>query len=96
MVDKKKYYISYTVDENGTTTKAIAQLVLQNVRKLYCLLLLLISDKNLQFISEVWKNLCKILGILANLFIFFHSKTNSQSEIAYQEIEKHLHTFVNY
>ena len=28
--------------------------------------------------------------------MFFHPKTDEQSEIANQEIEKHLYTFVNY
>ena len=93
---KERHYIPCTIDENGTTTEATAQLLLQNVWKLHGLPLLLTSDRGPQFISGVWKNLCKILGISASLSTSFHPEINGQSEIANQEIERHLRTFVNY
>ena len=93
---KERHYISYTTDENGITTEATAQLLLQNVWKLHGLLSSLTSDRGPQFISGVWKNLCKILCISANLSTSFHPETDGQSEIANQEMERHLRTFVNY
>ena len=93
---KERHYILCTTNENNITTEATAQLLLQNVWKLHGLLSSFTSDRGPQFISGVWKNLCKILGISANLFTFFHPETDGQSEIANQEIEKHLSTFVNY
>ena len=50
---KKKHYIPCTMDENGTTTEAIAHLLLQNVWKLHGLLSSLTSDRGPQFISGV-------------------------------------------
>ena len=64
--------------------------------KLHGFSLSLTSDRGPQFISEVWKNLYKILGISANLFTSFHLETNRQSEIANQEMKRHFCTFVNY
>ena len=93
---KERHYISYTTNENGTTIEATAQLLLQNVWKLHGLPSSLTLDRGPQFISGVWKNLCKILGISANLSTSFHSETDRQSEIANQEMESHLRTFVNY
>ena len=93
---KERHYIPCTIDENSTTIKATAQLLLQNVWKLHDLLSSLTLDRGLQFISGVWKNLYKILGISANLSTFFYLKTDGQSEIVNQEMEKHLRTFVNY
>ena len=93
---KERYYIPCSTDENGTTTEATAQLLLQNVLKLHGLPPSLISDRGPQFISGVWKNLYKILGISANLFTFFHPETDGQSKIANQEMERYLRTFVNY
>ena len=93
---KKRHYIPCTTDESGTITEATAQLLLQNVWKFHSFLSSLTSDKGSQFISGVWKNLCKILGISANLSTFFHLETDGQSEIANQKIERHLRTFVNY
>ena len=50
---KKRYYIPYTIDENNIITETIAQLLLQNIWKLYVLLSLLTSDKGPHFISRV-------------------------------------------
>ena len=93
---KKRHYILCTTNENGTTTEATAQLLLQNVWKLYDLPLSLTSDRGLQFILRVWKNLCKILGISTSLSTSFYPEIDGQSEIANQEMERHLCTFINY
>ena len=44
----------------------------------------------------MWKALCKILQINAKLSTAFHSEMDGQSEIANQEMEKHLRTYVNH
>ena len=93
---KERHYIPCTTDENGTTAEATAYLLLNNVWKLHGLPSSLTSDRGPQFISGVWKNLCKILGIKVNLSTAFHPETDGQSEIANQEMERHLCTFVNY
>ena len=87
---KEKHYILYTIDKNDTTAKATTYLLLNNVWKFHGLSLLLTSDRGVQFISRVWKNLCKILGIKVNLFTAFYLKTDVQSEIANQEIKRHF------
>lgn len=74
---KKRYYISCTTDKNGTKAKVTGYLLLSNVvGKLHGLSLSLTSDQGPQFISEVKKNLCKILSIKANLSISFHLETD--------------------
>lgn len=93
---KKKHYIPCTTDKNGTSDKTTAHLLLNNVWKLYYLSLSLILDKSLQFILGVWKKFCKIFAIKVNLSTAFHLEINEQNEIANQEIEKHLCTFINY
>ena len=50
---KKRYYIPYTIDKNGTTIEATTQLLFQNIWILYGFLLLFISEKNCQFILRV-------------------------------------------
>ena len=71
---KKRHYILYTINKNGTTTKVTAQLLLYNIWKLYGFASSFTSDKDPKFILKVWKNLYKILGIFANLFAFFYPK----------------------
>lgn len=55
-----------------------------------------ISNLDLQFISGVWKNLCKIFGIKTNLSTAFYQEIDRLSEIANQDIKRHLCIFVNY
>ena len=93
---KEKHYIPCTTDKNDTTAEATAYLLLNNVWKLHGLPLSLTLDQGPQFISGVWKNLCKILGIKVNLSNAFHPETDRQSKIANQEMERYLRTFVNY
>ena len=93
---KERYYIPCTTDKNGTIAKATAYLLLNNVWKFHGLPLSLTLEQSPQFISGVWKNLCKILGIKINLSTAFHPETDGQSEITNQEMERHLCTFVNY
>ena len=50
---KKKHYILYTIDKNGTIAKTITYLLSNNVWKLHSLLLLLNSNQNPQFTSRV-------------------------------------------
>ena len=54
------------------------------------------SDRGSQFVSKMWDFLCKLLGIKAKLSTAFHLETNSQSENANQEAERHLRNYVNH
>ena len=87
---KNRNYIPCTID------KATTYLLLNNVWKFHGLPLSLNLDQGPRFILGVSKSLCKILGIKVNLSIAFHPETNGQSEIANQEMEKYLCTFINY
>ena len=73
---KEKHYILCITDENGITTETTTQLLLWNIWKLHDLLLSLNSDRGPQFISGVWKNLCKILSIFISLSTSFHLETD--------------------
>lgn len=88
---KEEHYIPCTTDEKGITTETIAYLLPNNVWKLYSLSFSLSLDQGPQFISRLWKNLNKILGIKVHLSTIFHSKTDGQSKITNQEMERHLH-----
>lgn len=79
---KKKYYIPCIMNENSTVTETIAQSLLQNVWKLYDLLLQLTSNKSSQLISRIQKYLYKIFDISIDLSISFYLKTDSLNEIA--------------
>ena len=93
---KKQVYIPCLDQDEGTNAEATAKMLLHNVWQRHSLPLSVVSDRGLQFVLAVWKALCKILRINAKLSTAFHSETDGQSEIANQEIERYLCTYVNH
>ncbi len=95
-LNKMHHYIFCTTNENETTTEKTTKLLIQHVWKLYELFTTMIFDRDFQFISLIWDIICKMLKIKAKLFIAFHSKTNEQSEIFNQEMNRYLRAYVNH
>ena len=56
----------------------------------------IVSDQSSQFISILWKFLCKWLSIFLQLFIIYHSQINDQSERVNQNIKRYLWFFCSY
>ena len=56
----------------------------------------IVSDRDSQFISILWKFLCKWLSISLWLFIIYHFQINNQSEQVNQNIEWYLWFFCSY
>ena len=50
----------------------------------------------MQFISILWKSLCKWLSISLQLFIIYHSQINDQSKQVNQNIKRYLQFFCSY
>ena len=95
-LSKLRHYIPCTTEEEGTSAKALALLFLQYVWKHHGLPDTIVSDRGTQFVSKFWTALCEILDIKAKLSTAFHPQTDGQSEIANQEMERYLRTYVNY
>ncbi len=53
----------------------------------------IVSDRGPQFISRVWKNFLKLLGVTVSLSSGYHPQTNGQTERKIQEIGRFLWTF---
>ena len=92
----EQVYISCSDKDNSTNAEVTAKMLLHNIWKRHGLLSSVVSDQRSQFVSTMWKALCKILQINVKLPIAFHLKTDSQSEIVNQKIEQHLRTYVNH
>ncbi len=93
---KMHHYLSCTIEKKDTSAKETTRLLINFVRKLHELLNIIIFDRESQFVSFVWKTICKILKINVKLSIAFHSKTDNQSEIANQEMKRYLRSYCNY
>ncbi len=53
----------------------------------------IVSDRGPQFISRVWKNFLKLLGVTVSLSSRYQPQTNGQTERKIQEIGRFLRTF---
>ena len=93
---KKRYYNFCNINNDDITAEIIVKMLIHNVWKLHELSLFIISNKEFQFVSIVWKTLCKILNIVSKLSTAFHFEIDDQSEIVNQEMKRHIRTFCNH
>ncbi len=70
--------------------------MLWNVYRLHDLLSSIVLNRDFQFISTMWKSLCKRLRITASLFTVYHFKIDNQSKRVNQDVERELRTYCNY
>ena len=93
---KERHYIPCTEENNRINAEATASLFLRHVWCHHGLPISLTSDRGPQFASKMWDSLCKLLGIKAKLSTAWHPETDGQSEIANQEMERYLRSYVNH
>ena len=86
-LSKMMYFVT-TMEE--TSAEGLARLFRDNVWKLHRLPEIVVSDKGLQFVVELTKELNKILGIETKLSTAFHLQMDSQTEYINQELEQYL------
>ncbi len=95
-LSKKRHYISCITDDEDITVEKTAEMLIQWVYWIHDLSSFIVSDRGLQFISILWKFLCKRLSISLRLFIVYHSQIDDQSERVNQNIERYLRSFCSY
>jgi len=67
-----------------------------HVWKHHDLLKFFVSDRDTQFIFDVWKHICKMLKININLFTAYHFKIDDQIERFNAVMKHYLQVYVNY
>jgi hypothetical protein len=93
---KMHHYISCTIIDEDIAVKKTARLLIDHVWKLHEFSNIIVLNRESQFVSFVWKIVCRILQINAKLSIAFHFETNEQSEIVNQKIKRYLRSYCNY
>ncbi len=93
---KEHHYVFCHWKNDDISVEEMIWIMLWNVYQLHDLLSFIVSDIDFQFISTMWKNLCKWLKITANLFTVYHSKINDQTKWINQDIEHELKIYCNY
>ncbi len=89
-LSKKRHYISCITDDEDITVKKTAEMLIQWVYQTHDLSSFIVSNRNSQFISILWKFLCKRLSIFLWLFIIYHFQIDDQSKQVNQNIKRYF------
>ena len=86
----------FVATTEGMSAKGLARLFWDNVWKLHGLLESVVSDRGLQFVAELTRELNRMLGIKMKLSTVFHPQTDGQMEKMNQELEQYLRFFIEH
>jgi len=76
--------------------KGLAKLFQDHVWKLYELPESIISDRGVQFVAGMMRELNNLLGIQTKLLTVYHPQTDRQTERINQELKQYLRVFIDY
>ncbi len=93
---KEHHYVFCHWKDNDVSVKEMIWIMLWNVYWLHDLLSSIVLNRDFQFISIMWKSLCKRLRITASLFTVYHSEIDDQSKRVNQDVERELRIYCNY
>ncbi len=93
---KERHYVFYHWEDDDISVEETVWIMLWNVYRLHDLLSSIVSNRDFQFISTMWKSLCKRLRITASLFTVYHSEIDNQSKWVNQDVERELRIYCNY
>jgi len=79
-----------------TLAEGLAKLFRDHIWKLHGLPESIISDKGVQFVAGMMKELNNLLGIQTKLSMAYHLQTDGQTERINQELEQYLRVFINH
>ncbi len=93
---KERHYVSCHWEDDDISVKETIWIMLWNVYRLHDLLSSIVSNRDSQFISTMWKSLCKRLRITTSLFTVYHLKIDNQTKQVNQDVERELRIYCNY
>ncbi len=93
---KECYYVFCHWKDDDISVEEMIWIMLWNIYQLHDLLSSIVSNKDFQFISTMWKSLCKWLRITASLFTVYHSEIDDQSKWVNQDVECEFRIYCNY
>ncbi len=93
---KECHYVLCHWEDDDISVEEMIWIMLWNVYRLHDLLSSIVLNRDFQFISTMWKSLCKRLRITASLFTVYHSEINDQSKQVNQDVERELRIYCNY
>jgi len=79
-----------------TSAEGLAKLFRDHVWKLHRLPESIISDRGVQFVAGIMKEVNNLLGIQTKLSTAYHPQTDGQTERINQELEQYLRVFIDH
>jgi len=96
VVDRLTKIVYFIPTTEKTLAEGLARLFRDNVWKLHGLLESIISDRGLQLMAGLMRELNRMLGIESKLSTVFHPQTDRQMERVNQELEQYLRMFIDH
>jgi len=96
VVDWLTKMVHFIPTAEKTIAEGLAKLFRNNVWKLHGLPKSIISDRGLQFIAGLMRELNQILEIKSKMLTVFHPQTDGQMERVNQELEQYLRMFIDH
>jgi hypothetical protein len=94
VVDKLNKYAQFIALSHPFTTKNIIQVFIDNVFNLHGLPLVIITDMDRIFTSQLWQDLFKSLNLKLRFSSAYYPQTDGQSERVNQWLENYLQCMV--
>lgn len=90
---KRRRLIPYTdeIDVRGA-----AELYIKHIYCQYGLSLFITTNRGTQFTAELWRQICRRLGIKQRLSTAYHPETDGQTENTNTVFKQYLRMYVNY
>jgi len=96
VVDRLTKMVHFISTIEKILAEGLARLFRDNVWKLHGLSKSIISDRGLQFVAGLMRELNQILGIESKMSTAFHPQTDGQMERVNQELEQYLRMFIDH
>jgi len=96
VVDRLTKIVHFIPTTEKTSAEGLARLFRDNIWKLHRLLESIISDRGLQFVAGLMRELNEMLGIKSKLSMAFDPQIDGQTERVNQELEQYLRMFIDH
>ena len=81
---------------NSMDAEAVAEIFIRRFYRQHGLPAVIVSDRGRQFVSILWKRICKILGIERRLSTAYHPQTDGATERMNQTVETFLRIYIDF
>jgi transposase InsO family protein len=95
VVDKFSKYSHFVPLKHPFSAASVAQVFMQQIYRLHGLPVVIISDRDRIFTSQLWKHLFSLAGVSQQMSSAYHPQSDGQTERVNQCMETFLRCFVS-